>query len=275
MSNRFHISNDGTLKKCKAQQGKCPLGGSHFSNQKDAQNFYENHINEQLNITSTINCDKYYSRTDYDERSKKFVESLDDGYEKTFIKDYVQQDYSEVNESLWNGNNNDYFNTNVNNILSQNNGDPKSLWRMPPAGSVKGLVDEKNVGDTIELRGFTSTSESPRSIMPMMITHVDQYMNEVPYEDWETEENSFQVKIPEEHLKKDPNIVFQFVTSMGGETSQLSHMPQEKEVLLPARTKWKIAGIKNNITFTSNKNMFNEDSRKEEYQSTVYQLMEA
>jgi len=274
MSNRFHISNDGTPKKCKAKQGKCPLGGSHFSTQKDAQKFYENHINEQLNIPSIINCDEYYTKTDYDERSKKFVESLNGEYSEIFIQDYVQQEYTFVNESLWNTNNNDYFNTTVNNILSQNNGDPQNLWRIPPADSVHNLVDGKKVGDSIELKGFTSTSENPRAVMPMMINHTTMYMNEVPHEEWERK-GLFGVKIPEDYLKKDPNIVFQFVTSMGKETSQLSHMPQEKEVLLPARTKWKIVGIKKNIKFSTNKNMLGENGFQEESQATVYQLMEA
>lgn len=274
MANRFHISSDGTPKKCKAQKNNCPLGGSHFSSQKEAQQFYENLVNEQLNIPNTINCDEYYTQTDYDERSKKFVESLNGEYSEIFIKDYVQEDYTFANESLWNDGN-DYFNSTVNNILSQTHGDAKSLWRMPPADSVYDLVEGKKVGDKIELKGFTSTSESPRCIMPMMINHTTMYMNEVPHEEWERE-GLFGVKVPDEYLKKDPNIVFQFVTPMGKEVSQLSHMPQEKEVLLPARTQWKIVGIKKNISFSTNKSMFGQDDWKNETaQATVYQLMEA
>lgn len=35
----YHISSKGNLTVCKAQQGKCPLGGKHFENETVGMEF--------------------------------------------------------------------------------------------------------------------------------------------------------------------------------------------------------------------------------------------
>lgn len=43
----YHISSKGNLTVCKAQQGKCPLGGKHFENEADGMEYLDNINNKE------------------------------------------------------------------------------------------------------------------------------------------------------------------------------------------------------------------------------------
>lgn len=45
----YHISSKGNLTVCKAQQGKCPLGGKHFENETDGMEYLDN-LNNKANL---------------------------------------------------------------------------------------------------------------------------------------------------------------------------------------------------------------------------------
>lgn len=64
----YHISNKGTLTPCKAQPGKCPLGGKHFVNKTGGMAYLDNlNHKEQL-------IENYKAATTPFERRKIFRE---------------------------------------------------------------------------------------------------------------------------------------------------------------------------------------------------------
>lgn len=52
----YHISNKGTLTPCKAQSGKCPLGGKHFENEADGMEYLDNLNNKESLIEKLKNA---------------------------------------------------------------------------------------------------------------------------------------------------------------------------------------------------------------------------
>lgn len=49
----YHISSKGNLTVCKAQQGKCPLGGKHFENETDGMEYLDN-LNNKANLIEQL-----------------------------------------------------------------------------------------------------------------------------------------------------------------------------------------------------------------------------
>ena len=52
----YHISNKGTLTPCKAQPGKCPLGGKHFENEAEGMEYLDNLNNKESLIEKLKNA---------------------------------------------------------------------------------------------------------------------------------------------------------------------------------------------------------------------------
>lgn len=269
-ASKYHLSANGDPNPCGANVQRCPLTDKHFIDSKEARQYYEEKVTKGLSIPKKISGDdKDYSS--YDIESEQFVDSLNPPA-KRFIEDYVNQEYENVNRSLWNDEEVEGI-AEANKALSKRS-EIKSLWRKP-ATHHQGLGNVK-VGDTIDLKGFTSTSVNPNVMLPLMVTEADKYASEVPSDEWETEESSYCIKVPDEYMKKEPNVVFQFITDMGKPVSSLSHMPQEKEVLLPSGTQWKVVAIKKERDFSSSKRL-SDDSEwaTRSRRAVVYQLMEA
>lgn len=269
----YHLSKKGEPRICKATVEECPLSSMHFETKVQGEKYYEERISQALNISKQITGDNNED-SDYDESSEKFYNSLS-SETSNLIAGYVNHDYQEINEALWNDEKPDSLEK-MNKALSKRS-EIKSLWRKPPN---KSSIDWSSVktGDTIDLKGFTSTSTNPNVVIPLMVTHEDKYMNEVPFDEWEYEDDSrfsSPVKLPENYKNKDPNVVIQIITDIGQPVSAKSHMSQEKEILIPAQTKWEVVGIKNNVEFSSEKNLVTgESTLRTTRTATVFQLME-
>ena len=52
----YHISSKGNLTVCKAQQGKCPLGGKHFENETEGMEYLDNLNNKESLIEKLKNA---------------------------------------------------------------------------------------------------------------------------------------------------------------------------------------------------------------------------
>ena len=52
----YHISSKGNLTICKAQPGKCPLGGKHFENEADGMEYLDNLNNKESLIEKFKNA---------------------------------------------------------------------------------------------------------------------------------------------------------------------------------------------------------------------------
>ena len=50
----YHVSSKGSLTLCKAQPGKCPLGGKHFENESDGMEYLDNLNNKESLIEKFI-----------------------------------------------------------------------------------------------------------------------------------------------------------------------------------------------------------------------------
>lgn len=52
----YHVSSKGSLTLCKAQPGKCPLGGKHFENESDGMEYLDNLNNKESLIEKFKNA---------------------------------------------------------------------------------------------------------------------------------------------------------------------------------------------------------------------------
>lgn len=52
----YHVSSKGTLTVCKAQPGKCPLGGKHFDNETEGMKYLDNPNNKESLIEKLTNA---------------------------------------------------------------------------------------------------------------------------------------------------------------------------------------------------------------------------
>ena len=52
----YHVSSKGSLTLCKAQSGKCPLGGKHFENETDGMEYLDNLNNKESLIEKFKNA---------------------------------------------------------------------------------------------------------------------------------------------------------------------------------------------------------------------------
>ena len=52
----YHVSSKGTLTVCKAQPGKCPLGGKHFDNETEGMEYLDNQNNKESLIEKLKNA---------------------------------------------------------------------------------------------------------------------------------------------------------------------------------------------------------------------------
>lgn len=52
----YHVSSKGSLTVCKAQPGKCPLGGKHFENESDGMEYLDNLNNKESLIEKLKNA---------------------------------------------------------------------------------------------------------------------------------------------------------------------------------------------------------------------------
>lgn len=52
----YHVSSKGTLTVCKAQPGKCPLGGKHFDNETEGMEYLDNLNNKESLIEKLKNA---------------------------------------------------------------------------------------------------------------------------------------------------------------------------------------------------------------------------
>ena len=59
----YHISNRGTLTPCKAQPGKCPLGGRHFQDEKQGMEYLDNINNKETLIENYKSASTPFERT--------------------------------------------------------------------------------------------------------------------------------------------------------------------------------------------------------------------
>lgn len=75
---RFHINKNGVPARCKAQPGKCPLGGeeSHYNNEKDAQIAADKQNEQMFGLVPII--DTANPKGDLKQLPKKIVIKADD-----------------------------------------------------------------------------------------------------------------------------------------------------------------------------------------------------
>ena len=59
----YHISNKGMLTPCKAQPGKCPLGGRHFQDEKQGMEYLDNINNKETLIENYKSAHTPFERT--------------------------------------------------------------------------------------------------------------------------------------------------------------------------------------------------------------------
>ena len=52
----YHVSSKGSLTVCKAQPGKCPLGGKHFENETEGMEYLDNLNNKESLIEKLKNA---------------------------------------------------------------------------------------------------------------------------------------------------------------------------------------------------------------------------
>ena len=52
----YHVSSKGSLTVCKAQPGKCPLGGKHFENETEGTEYLDNLNNKESLIEKFKNA---------------------------------------------------------------------------------------------------------------------------------------------------------------------------------------------------------------------------
>ena len=52
----YHVSSKGSLTVCKAQSGKCPLGGKHFENETEGMEYLDNLNNKESLIVKFKNA---------------------------------------------------------------------------------------------------------------------------------------------------------------------------------------------------------------------------
>lgn len=182
--------------------------------------------------------------TSYQQQADEYVSSLSTE-EKKWVESYVNQDYEDINNALWNDQNHEGIEA-LDSALSKAPGIQKTLYRKPAfIGNREDIEEEVSrlkAGETITCKGYSSTSENPNALLPLL--HNEVRVSKVfPPEDTE--------EFIKEHDKTYQNVVYEIVTDKGCPVSPLSHMPQEQEWLLPRNQKFKVVRIYDNVEMTS------------------------
>ncbi len=208
-----------------------------------------------------VSFDNIYARPSFDEQrymneAQLFISELSNE-EKEALKDYVISGYQSMNEALYSGKSLTNTIKLVDSALAKYKGDhPDILWRSI-IGSTARLYDNTKVGDVIEFKGFTSASETPDALM-LIPNDLSIYMNETLSSEWETEGNSYRVKLPKSFSDKSPsNVLFQIKSKRAAPVSEFRSTLAEEEWLIPRGKQFRVIGIHANVAIGNLNHLYN------------------
>lgn len=267
MTNKFHVTQKGDVRPCRAKSRPCPLGGEHFTDKSEAEKHAEEKLKQSL-AEATLTTKRIkklavdsvkFDEERYMKLSNDFISKLTNS-EKEALSYYVVEGYQEINESLYeNGNEFPKLNKNlkdkieaIDNALKKYSGAPETLWRNLSGNTLpKNFVaQDHSIGDTLDFHGFSSASETP-SAMSGVWNRQTWYMQEVPSHEWEREENSRKIKVPETYMSEESNnVIFKIKASSAAPVSMLRGRATEQEFLIPRGRKFRITNIHKNAEIT-------------------------
>lgn len=266
---KYHLTEDGP-KKCSAQQDNCPITKNtkeeHFANLQEAQAAYETRqaakfssspMKRPFNFNKTIDFDEdtpQFNEEEYVEKSYDFINELNDD-EKLAVKNYVQDRYGDINSYLY-GTPEEF--AELDNIdeeikaldaaLAKNTiKPPKTVWRSFGGSNLNKIFHEQGyeIGEIVEFKGYTSTAETASGLTGVS-NSLTWYSQEVDADEWETEDNSYRIKLPEEYAKngtKGRSAVLCIRPKNAAPVSMLRGRPTEQEWLIPRGAKFKVSEI--------------------------------
>lgn len=267
MTVKYHISKiDGIAKRCIAKtpescRAERPEGlDDHYSTKEEASAAYEvsmsnvssSPLKKPLNLQKVVDVEmQQFDEKKYIETSTEFLNLLSDE-EKEALTGYVQSDYQDINEALYNGEElNAKFKKQaelMDSALAKYSGKkPKTVWRNFGGGKLNKEFHERGykVGDTVDFDGYSSTAETSSGLMAML-NNLSWYVNEVPDDQWEKKEKGFGIKVSEEYGEngdKGRNTVLCIRPKNAAPVSMLRGRAAEQEWLIPRGKKFKVSEI--------------------------------
>lgn len=198
--------------------------------------------NEKFDETKYIgNCTEYLNQLDKEEI--------------TSVNQYVQADYNYINSALYG---NTPATAKIKNqirlldaALTKAPEAPPVLWRSLSGFELPNKFREQNhqLGDVLEFKGYTSTSETPSALMHIP-NDLTWYMRETPDDEWEHDPKmTYKVVLPKGYEDQPAkNVFFMIKTRTAAPVSVLRGTTAEQEWLIPRGKKFRITNIHENKT---------------------------
>lgn len=210
-----------------------------------------------------VSGDGQHSAQEYLQTSQEWVNGLSTE-QRDAVEAYVNQEYSDINEALWKGRGHEKT-KHLDEALDVR-GEQRLLYRKLALNGdrteVAQQVSKFKVGETITFEGYTSTSQTPNAMIPLLTP---------PLHDPESLPDDLREELDTSYR----NVVAQIVTDRGAPVSALSHMPQEQEYLLGRGHTFRVLKIQKDVDFTTSENLLdNSPGFEQKRKATVIQLID-
>lgn len=273
---KYHINSEGKTLVCRARTietctaTKIDQLDEHYETKEAATKAYEKYLEKSyahpksfrkpLNIfCGTFNTDEQeFDEQKYIENSHTFMEALDDD-DKQALRSYVRDSYHYVNSELW-GKEPDESTYDIKKevealdraLVKSTVKPPNTVWRSFGGSDMNKIFHERGykVGEAVEFKGYTSTTETPGGLSGVL-NSLSWYMQESNPDEWETEENSYRVIVPEEYAEngaKGRNTILCIRPKSAAPVSMFRGRSTEQEWLMPRGSKFRISEIYENTS---------------------------